>query len=114
MTKLYILTGFLGAGKTTILLKLLHELRGRKIGVIQNEFGKLGIDGEIIRNDDIQMVEINKGSIFCSCLKLNFVKALAEMGQQDFEYPVLRSNLFSGCGQFLISAGRLVNCKQTA
>ena len=43
-TKLYALTGFLGSGKTTLLLKLIDELKGKKIGIIQNEFGKLGID----------------------------------------------------------------------
>lgn len=92
MTKLYVLTGFLGAGKTTVLLKILEALKGKRIGVIQNEFGKLGIDGEILRNDDIQMVEINRGSIFCSCLKLNFVQALTEMAQQDFEYLFVESS----------------------
>ena len=91
-TKLYILTGFLGSGKTTVLLRLLEELKGHRIGIIQNEFGKLGIDGTILRNDDIQMVEINRGSIFCSCLKLNFVAALAEMAQQDFEYLFVESS----------------------
>ena len=85
-TKLYVLTGFLGSGKTTALLKMMEKLEGCRIGVIQNEFGKLGIDGTILRNDDIQMVEINRGSIFCSCLKLQFVNALAEMSQQNFEY----------------------------
>lgn len=92
MTKLYVLTGFLGAGKTTILLKILEELKGQRIGVIQNEFGKLGIDGEILRTDGVEMVEINKGSIFCSCLKLNFVKALTEMGRQHFEYLFVESS----------------------
>lgn len=92
MTKLYVFTGFLGSGKTTVLLKLLEQLKGHKIGIIQNEFGKLGIDGTILRNDDIQMVEINRGSIFCSCLKLNFVNALAEMAQQDFEYLFVESS----------------------
>ena len=43
--KLYVLTGFLGAGKTSLLLHLLSGLEGRKIGVIQNEFGKLSVDG---------------------------------------------------------------------
>lgn len=84
-TKLYVLTGFLGSGKTTILLKLLERLKGHKVGIIQNEIGKLSIDGEILRNDDIQMVELNRGSIFCSCLKLSFVSALSEMAQKDFE-----------------------------
>lgn len=91
-TKLYVLTGFLGSGKTTVLLRMLEELKGHRIGIIQNEFGKLGIDGTILRNDDIQMVEINRGSIFCSCLKLNFVQALAEMAQQDFEYLFVESS----------------------
>lgn len=91
-TQLYVLTGFLGSGKTTVLLRLLEELKGHKIGVIQNEIGKLGIDGTILRNDDIEMVEINKGSIFCSCLKLNFVQALSDMAKQDFEYLFIESS----------------------
>ncbi len=91
-TKLYVLTGFLGSGKTTILLKLLDSLKGKKVGIIQNEFGKLGIDGTILRNDDIQMVEINRGSIFCSCLKLSFVQALAEMSKHKFEYLFVESS----------------------
>lgn len=91
-TKLYVLTGFLGSGKTTLLLKILEKLKNHRIGIIQNEFGKLGIDGTILRNDDIQMVEINRGSIFCSCLKLNFVNALNEMAKQNFEYLFVESS----------------------
>lgn len=91
-TKLYVLTGFLGSGKTTILLKLIDALKGKKVGIIQNEFGKLGIDGTILRNDDIKMVEINKGSIFCSCLKLSFVQALAEMSEYKFDYLFVESS----------------------
>ena len=91
-TKLYVLTGFLGSGKTTLLLNILKALKGRRVGVIQNEFGKLSIDGDILRNDDIQMVEITRGSIFCSCLKLSFVAALSEMAQQGFEYLFVESS----------------------
>lgn len=91
-TKLYVLTGFLGSGKTTLLLNILEHLKGHRVGVIQNEFGKLSIDGDILRNDDIQMVEITRGSIFCSCLKLSFVAALSEMAQQDFEYLFVESS----------------------
>ncbi|CDC46812.1 putative uncharacterized protein [Clostridium sp. CAG:58] len=113
-TKLYVLTGFLGSGKTTALLKLLERLKGSRIGVIQNEFGKLGIDGTILRNDDIQMVEINRGSIFCTCQKLNFVKALAEMAQQDFDYLFVES---SGWGdpsnvQEILDAARIASEKE--
>ena len=93
-TQLYVLTGFLGSGKTTILLKLLDTLSasGKRIGIIQNEFGKLNIDGEILRNDDISMVEINRGSIFCSCLRLTFVQALVEMAAQKFDYLFIESS----------------------
>ena len=91
-TKLYVLTGFLGSGKTTVLLELCRRLEGHRIGIIQNELGKVSIDGAILRNDEIRMVELNRGSIFCSCLKLNFVKALAEMAQQDFEYLFVESS----------------------
>lgn len=91
-TKLYILTGFLGSGKTTVLLKILEHLKGQRVGIIQNEFGKLSIDGKILRDDEIQMVEINRGSIFCSCLKLSFVNALAEMLEQNFDYLFVESS----------------------
>lgn len=91
-TQLYVLTGFLGSGKTTILVKLLDQLKGKKVGIIQNEFGKLGIDGTILRNDDIKMVEINRGSIFCSCLRLSFVQALAEMAEHHFDYLFVESS----------------------
>lgn len=90
--KLYILTGFLGSGKTTLLLNILHHLKGHKVGVIQNEFGKLSIDGDILRSGDIQMVEITRGSIFCTCLQLKFVEALSEMAKQDFEYLFVESS----------------------
>ena len=113
-TKLYVLTGFLGSGKTTALLKMMEKLEGCRIGVIQNEFGKLGIDGTILRNDDIQMVEINRGSIFCSCLKLQFVNALAEMSQQNFEYLFVES---SGWGdpsnvQEILEAAKIVSNRE--
>lgn len=91
--KLYALTGFLGSGKTTILKNLLTNLQGKKVGVLQNEFGKLGIDGEILRKDDnLEMIEINKGSIFCSCLKLSFVEALVELSKKDIEYLFVESS----------------------
>ena len=71
--KLYVLTGFLGSGKTSLLLHLLDHCGDARVGVIQNEFGKVSIDGMISRRDGIEMTEISRGSIFCSCLKLRFV-----------------------------------------
>ena len=90
--ELYVLTGFLGSGKTTFLLNLLDNIKDKKIGIIQNEFGKINVDGEIIERDGIQMTEISRGSIFCSCLKLSFVESLAEMGKMDLDYVFVESS----------------------
>lgn len=89
---LYVLTGFLGSGKTTLLQHLLRNAQQRRVGVIQNEFGKLNIDGELLDRGGIAMKEISRGSIFCSCLKLSFVQALAEMGQMDLEDVFVESS----------------------
>ena len=83
--KLYFLTGFLGSGKTTILRNLLENMEGTKVGVIQNELGKISIDGTVLQNNDIQMIELNRGSIFCSCLRLSFVDALTQMATLIFD-----------------------------
>jgi len=84
--KLYTVTGFLGSGKTSFLKNVLEKTGETKVGVIQNEFGKIGIDGDIIRKDGLEMIEINRGSIFCSCLQLSFVEALKEMSEKEVEY----------------------------
>ncbi len=103
-TKLYLLTGFLGAGKTTFLTNVLEDLEGKKVAVIMNEFGKVGIDGTIIEKEGMGLVEINKGSIFCSCLQLSFVSALVEMADRNMEYVFVESSGLadpSNIGEFL-------------
>lgn len=103
-TKLYLLTGFLGAGKTTFLTNVLKNLTGKKVAVIMNEFGKVGIDGTIIEKEGMELVEINRGSIFCSCLQLSFVSALVEMADRDMEYVFVESSGLadpSNIGEFL-------------
>ena len=92
MTKLYLLTGFLGAGKTTFLKNILNDLTGNKVAVIMNEFGKVGIDGTIIKKEGMELVEINRGSIFCSCLQLSFVSALIDMADRNMEYVFVESS----------------------
>lgn len=89
---LYLLTGFLGAGKTTFLTNILEDLSGEKVGVIMNEFGRISIDGEIIKKEGMEIVEINRGSIFCSCLKLNFAQAMIEMADRDLKYLFVESS----------------------
>lgn len=61
-----ILTGFLGAGKTTLLNRILTEQHGLKIAVIENEFGEIGIDHELVINADEELFEMNNGCICCT------------------------------------------------
>jgi G3E family GTPase len=61
-----ILTGFLGAGKTTLLNRILTEKHGLRIAVIENEFGEVGIDHELVINTDEELFEMNNGCICCT------------------------------------------------
>ena len=90
--KLYVLTGFLGSGKTTMLLKILDNLSQHKVGIIQNEFGRIDVDSEILKREGLVMTELTRGSIFCTCLQLKFSQALAEMSKQDIEYLFVESS----------------------
>jgi G3E family GTPase len=66
MVPVTILTGFLGSGKTTLLNRILKEDHGHRIAVIENEFGEVGVDSEIIESSDEQIVEMNNGCICCT------------------------------------------------
>ncbi len=67
MTKIDIVSGFLGAGKTTLIRKLLQEaLQGEKVVLIENEFGEIGIDGGFLKESGVEMKEMNSGCICCS------------------------------------------------
>lgn len=61
-----ILTGFLGAGKTTLLNRILTEQHGQRIAVIENEYGEIGIDHELVVNTDEEIFEMNNGCICCT------------------------------------------------
>ena len=79
MTKIDIISGFLGAGKTTLIKKLLKEaLNGQKVVLIENEFGEIGIDGGFLKDAGIQITEMNSGCICCSLVG-DFGKALEEV-----------------------------------
>ena len=84
--ELFLVSGFLGSGKTTFLKNMLLQMSGRRVGVIVNEFGSIGIDGTVLQDGDLKMVEINNGSIFCACLKGGFVKTLVAFLEQPIDY----------------------------
>ncbi|MCI5648397.1 MAG: CobW family GTP-binding protein [Fusicatenibacter sp.] len=67
MSKFYLVTGFLGAGKTTFLKNFIQLFEGQRIHMIVNEYGKEGIDGQLLKELGTMLDEINNGSIFCSC-----------------------------------------------
>ena len=79
MTKIDIISGFLGAGKTTFIKKMIDEVfHGQKIVLIENEFGEVGIDGGFLKDSGIQITEMNSGCICCSLVG-DFGKNLNEV-----------------------------------
>ena len=82
MTKIDIFSGFLGAGKTTLIKKLIKEaFGGEKLVLIENEFGEIGIDGGFLKEAGIQITEMNSGCICCSLVG-DFGKALEKVLDQ--------------------------------
>ena len=82
MTKIDIFSGFLGAGKTTLIKKLIQEAyKGEKVVLIENEFGEIGIDGGFLQDAGINVTEMNSGCICCSLVG-DFSKALQQVAAQ--------------------------------
>ena len=82
MTKIDIFSGFLGAGKTTLIKKLIQEAyQGENLVLIENEFGEIGIDGGFLQDAGIQITEMNSGCICCSLVG-DFGKALRQVMEQ--------------------------------
>ena len=82
MTKIDIFSGFLGAGKTTLIKKLLKEAyAGERVVLIENEFGEIGIDGGFLQDAGVNITEMNSGCICCSLVG-DFTKALAQVYEE--------------------------------
>ena len=79
MTNVTIISGFLGAGKTTLIQKLLKEaFQGEKCVLLENEYGEVGIDGGFMKDSGIEITELNSGCICCT-LAGDFTQAIGEI-----------------------------------
>lgn len=78
MIKIDVISGFLGSGKTTLIKKMLDCIKDENVVVIENEFGQIGIDGELIKKEGLQVLELQNGCICCS-IKLNFKDTLLDV-----------------------------------
>ena len=81
MIPVILVTGFLGAGKTTVINRLIDHFSGRvgRLAVMINEFASIGIDGALVPPGDYVKIELNKGSIFCSCMRTDFIAELKKL-----------------------------------
>lgn len=92
MSKLYLITGFLGAGKTTFLKTFIRLFAGQKIQLIVNEFGKEGVDGALLSDLGAYLQEISGGSVFCSCRLDQFEKVLRESAEIDADVILVEAS----------------------
>ena len=92
-----VLTGFLGAGKTTLLNRILTEQHGKRIAVIENEFGELGIDHELVINADEEVFEMNNGCICCT-VRGDLIRILGNLMKRrsKFDYVLIEDSSYVG------------------
>ncbi len=83
-----VLTGFLGAGKTTLLNRILSRQHGRRYAVIVNEFGEIGIDGDLILNSDEELFEMNNGCICCT-IRGDLIKTVHGLLAKDRSFDAI-------------------------
>jgi G3E family GTPase len=80
-----VITGFLGAGKTTLLNRILTENHGRRIAVIENEFGEIGVDHQLVIQSDEEIFELNNGCICCR-VRGDLIRILAKLRQRSSQF----------------------------
>ncbi len=92
MTDIYLVTGFLGAGKTTLMKNLMKVFHKSKVAIIVNEFGQEGVDGSILAKEGMIIEEIVDGSIFCVCRSDKFIETIRKTEELDVEYLLVESS----------------------
>jgi G3E family GTPase len=87
-----ILTGFLGSGKTTLLNRILHESHGKRIAVIENEFGEVGVDNDLVMGAEEEIFEMNNGCICCT-VRGDLIRILRSLmdRREKFDYIVIET-----------------------
>lgn len=90
--QLYLVTGFLGSGKTTLMKRLIAAFSDRKIAVVVNEFGSQGVDGDLLSQEGVRVDEISNGSIFCVCRSDLFVDALVRALKTDADTVLVETS----------------------
>jgi len=90
----YILTGFLGSGKTSVINSLIAQFKDRKIGLILNDFGSINIDSALVQGstDIVSTKSLSGGQIFCSCLSGSFIKSVVEMSKLDVDVILVEAS----------------------
>ena len=92
-TQVILITGFLGAGKTTLLNRLVNAFpEDLKISILLNEFGEVNVDSQVVEADELDIWQVSRGSIFCVCVKSDFIKGLAKIaGSGDIDLLVIEA-----------------------
>jgi G3E family GTPase len=87
-----VLTGFLGSGKTTLLNRILHENHGKRIAVVENEFGEVGVDMELVIGADEEIFEMNNGCICCT-VRGDLIRILGDLvkRRERFDYVLIET-----------------------
>jgi G3E family GTPase len=94
-TKLILVTGFLGSGKTTVMKNLIHHPDlsfDQRVGVIINEFGRINVDARLFEEPGLSITEINNGSIFCKCLEGTFIEHIVYLKEKKLDYLFVESS----------------------
>jgi G3E family GTPase len=86
---LYMISGFFGSGKTTLLQNILEALGGRRAGLIINEAGQVSIDTGRLAREKAELTEITNGSIYCACMRGDFIRALLDFAAEGRNTDVL-------------------------
>ncbi len=95
MKELLFISGFLGAGKTTFLKEFIRSNKDKKLNIIVNEFGKVGIDGSILEELAVEVNEISNGSVLCSCKIDKFIETLKNAIYSECDLIIVEASGFT-------------------